>query len=81
MQALLFFICKRVRHFGYDRTATQHSHTRHISLDSAQSWVKSQQFELPPLALDSTTVSNLPVVYWTFVAPNDLQNTLLKSGQ
>jgi hypothetical protein len=28
MHICVFFICKRVKHFDYDCTATQHSHTR-----------------------------------------------------
>lgn len=55
----VFSICKSVRHFDYDCTATQHL-------------VALQQFLLALLERNSITVSNRRVIYWTFFAQNDL---------
>jgi hypothetical protein len=82
MQVGIFFICKRVRHFDYDYTATQHCHT---SLDSVQAEAQLTFNSSSSLQLrlrgNSTKVSERPVVLWTFFAPIDVKNTLRNFGQ
>jgi hypothetical protein len=47
-------------------TTAAMQHSTATLADSEQSSVELQQFDLAPLALNSITVSNRPIVYWTF---------------
>jgi hypothetical protein len=66
----IFFICKCDRHFDYEHTVTQHSHTY---LDNVNKQGLGQVTAVPAHSTsNSVLVSNWPVVYWAFFVPNDL---------
>jgi hypothetical protein len=64
MHVCVSFICKCVRYFNYDHTATQQSHT---SLENVQAGTWSSYSSSSLLALNLIMVSNRPIVYWTFL--------------